>query len=667
MILVWALMLDEHKAQLWILVNRIHRMMVSQGQKMRNYRFVFEYLKEAYTISLSKRTGTTYTPKIRVKVGKLGLPLIIPGKLRHLMMESRLVYIAVMTILCLHRIVPYWPAISFSTITEPFNGLAESFDFNLIAKTKYMLCRFSKSKLYISLQKYPVTFLELNSSSPNSKISWHGIIEDAFAFYSNPKYYYHIMVWYFLWRGYGAMFSLSFILLFGWPIWLATGCKTYHLGRLGIVYNVSGKSRVIGITNYWLQIGLYPLHKNIFDILSKLSQDGTFDQLAPLTRLQEGNTYYSYDLTAATDRLPLKFQKDVLECWTSKFVANVWSKLASVPFWCEQQSKYLTYSVGQPMGMYSSWAMLALTHHTIVCIAMLQSKNLAEDYAILGDDVVVPESISSAYANILRTLGVSISMSKSIVSNTYVEFAKKVKTLSGVDYSVIGPGLILSVTRNRLGSAALLAEALLKQLVPWCEIPSRLSCIPNLKQVSSEIYFSFGISLISRLSLYGTRTSEATTKVEAEERSLALQTKTAQVFFNLRNLKAFLDRRYLNNQITAIKRMEQAPHDMWELALQRAGYLGPLYFLLLWFSPYIVIILNQGRVFTDINPWENAKYLNPGEQLGALYKEINEFKINSLDPLDQRSLRNTIDSWKSIYDDELKGANPLIIQSYFGW
>jgi hypothetical protein len=107
MILVWALMLDEHKAQLWILVNRIHKMMLSQGQKMRNYRFVFEYLKEAYTISLSKRTGTTYTPKIRVKVGKLGFPLIIPGKLRQLMMESRLVYIAVMTILCLHRIVPY--------------------------------------------------------------------------------------------------------------------------------------------------------------------------------------------------------------------------------------------------------------------------------------------------------------------------------------------------------------------------------------------------------------------------------------------------------------------------------------------------------------------------------------------------------------------------------
>lgn len=110
--------------------------------------------------------------------------------------------------------------------------------------------------------------------------------------------------------------------------------------------------------------------------------------------------------------------------------------------------------------------MLALTHHMIVGASMAKSRNLAEDYAILGDDVVVPEAIASAYAAILETLGVQISLSKSIISNAYVEFAKKVKTISGEDYSVIGPGLILSVLRCRLGSAALLAECLLKQVIP---------------------------------------------------------------------------------------------------------------------------------------------------------------------------------------------------------
>lgn len=48
--------------------------------------------------------------------------------------------------------------------------------------------------------------------------------------------------------------------------------------------------------------------------------DGTFDQLGPLKRLQkrllEGElktpAIYSYDLSAATDRLPIRVQRDVL-------------------------------------------------------------------------------------------------------------------------------------------------------------------------------------------------------------------------------------------------------------------------------------------------------------------------------------------------------------------
>jgi hypothetical protein len=42
-----------------------------------------------------------------VRVGKVsGLPLIIPGRLRLAMMSERKVYIAVMTLLGIHRIIP---------------------------------------------------------------------------------------------------------------------------------------------------------------------------------------------------------------------------------------------------------------------------------------------------------------------------------------------------------------------------------------------------------------------------------------------------------------------------------------------------------------------------------------------------------------------------------
>jgi len=48
--------------------------------------------------------------------------------------------------------------------------------------------------------------------------------------------------------------------------------------------------------------------------------DGTFDQTKPLKILQEkiskgeiaSGNIYSYDLSAATDRLPIKVQRDIL-------------------------------------------------------------------------------------------------------------------------------------------------------------------------------------------------------------------------------------------------------------------------------------------------------------------------------------------------------------------
>jgi hypothetical protein len=61
---------------------------------------------------------------------------------------------------------------------------------------------------------------------------------------------------------------------------------------------------------------LKPLHNSILKILSKLDEDGTFDQHGPLNKLIEkvprGTMFHSFDLSAATDRLPLDIQRDIL-------------------------------------------------------------------------------------------------------------------------------------------------------------------------------------------------------------------------------------------------------------------------------------------------------------------------------------------------------------------
>jgi hypothetical protein len=70
--------------------------------------------------------------------------------------------------------------------------------------------------------------------------------------------------------------------------------------------------------------------------------------------------------------------------------------------------------------------MLALTHHVIVkAAAVLCKKRGFIDYCVLGDDVVIrDDAVAQAYLTIMSQLGVSINLSKSVISKDFAEFAK---------------------------------------------------------------------------------------------------------------------------------------------------------------------------------------------------------------------------------------------------
>lgn len=164
-------------------------------------------------------------------------------------------------------------------------------------------------------------------------------------------------------------------------------------------------------------------------MLKRLPQDGTFDQEAPLDllikRTPKDQTFYSYDLSAATDRLPLDVQRDILNS-LNPLLGSVWYYLLKdIPYF--YNGKYLKYAVGQPMGAYSSFAMLALTHHVLVRHAALKAGiHNFKDYALLGDDIVIANDVvASNYLELMMTLGVKINLSKSVVSKDIAEFAKK--------------------------------------------------------------------------------------------------------------------------------------------------------------------------------------------------------------------------------------------------
>lgn len=79
------------------------------------------------------------------------------------------------------------------------------------------------------------------------------------------------------------------------------------------------------------------------------------------------------------------------------------------------------------MGAYSSFAMLALTHHVLVRVSAQRAGIVHfQDYCILGDDVVIRNSaVADEYYNLMKALGVSINLSKSVNSFEFAEFAKR--------------------------------------------------------------------------------------------------------------------------------------------------------------------------------------------------------------------------------------------------
>lgn len=128
--------------------------------------------------------------------------------------------------------------------------------------------------------------------------------------------------------------------------------------KLSIKRDKEAKSRVFAILDYWSQAALKPLHDYIFFLLKtnhKLQRvDATFNQDAGFTKIPQGKTYYSFDLTSATDRLPLSFQEVVVTylLGDKRFTQHWKDILVKEPF--DLQGKPVYYKAGQPMGAYSS-------------------------------------------------------------------------------------------------------------------------------------------------------------------------------------------------------------------------------------------------------------------------------------------------------------------------
>lgn len=271
--------------------------------------------------------------------------------------------------------------------------------------------------------------------------------------------------------------------------------------KLSFIPGKSGKTRTIAIGDAWSQFALRPMHDQMFKILREVFHitDGTFDQDKQKDRVsrwaKENRRLFCYDLSSATDRLPLDLQRYLLEkmkvfssyevgFWhtimgsrtfrfrvpcgkfkipVKEFSADYWRRACTDRVWYEPwhvegmdfvhitkfKVRECEYSVGQPMGLLTSFAMLALTHHIIIQLAAYLAgrrsntdKLLTTSYAVLGDDVVIAdEEVAKHYLEIMTDLDVTINFSKSYTGKGLGEFAKALFS-EGHDVSPIPCGAL---------------------------------------------------------------------------------------------------------------------------------------------------------------------------------------------------------------------------------
>lgn len=203
----------------------------------------------------------------------------------------------------------------------------------------------------------------------------------------------------------------------------------FRLRKLSVKADREAKSRVFAMLDYYSQTVLRPLHELLFRELRKIPSDRTFVQAEGLpVKALPGNSYYSYDLSSATDRFPVDLQVAVLSHLIGQKKAEAWKRvMVGYPFELNGHSYY--YGAGQPMGAYSSWAAFTLTHHFVMdyCGRLAGVKPNKYNYAILGDDVVIADDkLAKAYYHVMtEVLKVPISEAKSHVSVDTFEFAKR--------------------------------------------------------------------------------------------------------------------------------------------------------------------------------------------------------------------------------------------------
>nr|AAD17381.1 dsRNA viral RNA-dependent RNA polymerase [Thanatephorus cucumeris] len=468
--------------------------------------FTIKWLKGC-SVAIQKCLGKDILKSLRVLTPDLplnglsrGLPRIIPVEDRVKIRRGHVPTIRFwLGLFNLYRVLKAPSELKLGTITNKFTGDRDG----LRALMRFAL-KFNPFVEFNKLDKKslaPTKFIMSRSASPSNKVSWFGILTDTRLLREgSPRLWENIQAYLTMVGADQFRFDLDYACSLADRLksfddkvdsqgqWIRQVSKSGQvltqvdsmkskdsirghgigpglgLSQFALKEEAAGKIRLFALMDSITQSVMSPLHDYMFAILRNIPNDGTFDQEASIARSQEkavtAGKAFSYDLTAATDRLPVILTAFILSTivgirtfgglWRSILVKRPFGFNSNVAEKLKVSDGPYFYEVGQPMGALSSWPGLALTHHWIVQVAAFRvtnSKSWNTEYEILGDDIVIfNELIAQEYLNIMAVIGCEINLNKSISSRCrpVFEFAKRTcwgfAIVSGISLAQIRAG-----------------------------------------------------------------------------------------------------------------------------------------------------------------------------------------------------------------------------------
>jgi hypothetical protein len=228
--------------------------------------------------------------------------------------------------------------------------------------------------------------------------------------------------------------------------------------RLRVKTETGGKARIFAIVDYFSQCALKPIHQYIFGLLRKMPQDGTFShgEAANTVRSWSDGRYrrnlWSFDLTSATDRFPFFLQKRVVVALFGQEIADCWEIIMrDREFVTPMEDCKVRYSVGQPMGALSSWAVFALTHHIFIRAAASYINLRRPLYRIIGDDICIArdQALADQYSSMMDDINLSLNRGKKGAEKSMMGYGQFVSELAkrrfvnGIELTPVPPDAII--------------------------------------------------------------------------------------------------------------------------------------------------------------------------------------------------------------------------------